>query len=309
MSMSKITTGVVGVVFLLLFIAITAAAQNQTTAPGQCRGPIYTPNEVAQRAKISLYADTSVLVRAASQYNFRGTIHADAVLCRSGQVTDVQVTQKLPQNLDVFVMAAIGMMKFKPAELNWHTVSQRIQYEISINADSKQINPGQREVRLVEDLEVMGNRRMEKEEILKWIKTRPGEVYQPDQIQKDFSAILGSGYFNTINTRVRVEDGPRGGVRVIFEVNELPLIAEIKFEGSAQREGAQIIDQLALYRVDLRIGRPFDPVNLKKAERVVEDYFRSQGWTNVKAEASVENLLGTEVKIVFKITGTQFVIK
>jgi len=103
-----------------------------------------------------------------------------------------------------------------------------------------------------------------------------------------------------------LEDAPRGGVRVIFEVRELPLIAEIAFEKSARGEQAASINELARRRVDLRVGRPFDPVNLKKATKVIEDYFRSQGGINVKAEASVENLMTTEVKIVFKITGTNF---
>jgi outer membrane protein assembly factor BamA len=62
----------------------------------------------------------------------------------------------------------------------------------------------------------------------------------------------------------------------------------------------------AMIHIDVGIGRPLDPVNLKKATKAIEDYFQSQGWINVKAESFVENLSPTEVKITFKITGTNF---
>jgi hypothetical protein len=221
MSRRQTMTGFLGLIFLLFLLATPAPAQNPGTAPGQCRGPIYSPNEVAKRAKIIEYADTSVLTKVATQYNFRGTIHAYAVLCRSGHVTDVQVTQKLPQNLDEFVVAAMVMMKFKPAELNWHTVSQRIKYELSINDDSKikLIDAAQAAGRLVEEVDIVGNRRMDKDEILRSIKTRPGEPYSATQVGADLQALFNSRYFDKLVTRVSTEDAPRGGVRVIFEDN------------------------------------------------------------------------------------------
>jgi hypothetical protein len=294
---------------LIVLLGAVVAAQNGNIQSEKCPGPIYNGKDVAQRAKIVKYADVSVLTKVATEYHFHGKIHAEAVLCRSGRVTDIQVTQQLPRNLADFVVATISTTEFKPAELNWHSVSQRIQFEFSINDSGSPIDSAAATGRLIEEIDIVGNRRMTMVEILALIKTRPGDPYNAAQVEADFQDLLKTGYFDRLVTRVTLEDAPRGGVRVIFEVRELPLIAEIAFEGSARWEGAGIISQFGLYGVDLRIGLPFDPVNLKKATRVIEGYFRSSGWINVKAEASVENLPATGVKIVFKITGNRVAIR
>jgi len=292
---------------LVVVPGAAVAAQNGNIQTEKCPGPIYNAKDVAQRAKIVKYADTSVLTKVATEYGFHGKIRAEGVLCRSGRVTDIQLTQQLPRNLDEHLFAAISTTEFKPAELNWHSVSQRIQFEFSINDSGESpIDSAAAAGRLVEEIDIMGNRRMTKEEILALIKTRPGDPYSATQVEADLQALLKTGYFDKLFTGVTLEAAARGGVRVIFEVRELPLIAEISFEGAAQSEPAAIINEIARLRVDLQIGRPLDPVNLKKATEVIEDYFRSQGWTNVKVEAFAGSLMATKVKIVFKITGTNF---
>jgi Surface antigen variable number repeat/Gram-negative bacterial TonB protein C-terminal len=292
----------------LVFVFSVPSHSQDRRAQEKCEGPVYKVSEVSQRAKILEYADTSVLVKAATQYNFHGTIKVDAVLCRNGHVTDIEIKQTLPTNLDGFVIDAISLVKFKPAELNWHSVSQYIQYELSLNDDSpvEQISGAQAAGRLVEDLDVMGNRRMTREEIMDLIKTRPGDPYNAAQVEADLAALLMSGNFNKSGTRVMLEDGVRGGVRVLFQVFELPLISEISFGRAGWGRQSELSNEFARHRVDLRDGKPFDLAELRKATKVIEDYYRSQGWLNVKAEASVESLTFEKVRIAFKITGTNF---
>jgi len=40
--------------------------------------------------------------------------------------------------------------------------------------------------------------------------------------------------------------------------------------------------------------RLFDSARLRKAQTVIEQFFQSQGWINVKAEAVIENISTTE---------------
>ena len=218
---------------LIIVLATAVGAQNRNVEPEKCPGPIYGGKDVAQRAKIVNYADTSVLTRVATEYGFHGTIRADAVLCRSGRVTDIHLTKQLPRNLDEFVVAAIETTEFKPAESNWHTVSQRIQFEFSINDDSpvEQIDPAQAEGRLVERLEIMGNRTISVDRIESLIKITPGEPFRKETMEKDLQSVLASGFFDSKQTRVYTESGVRGGVGVVFEIVERPLINEIKFKG------------------------------------------------------------------------------
>ena len=89
----------------------------------------------------------------------------------------------------------------------------------------------QQSPRLVESIDITGNRRLRKEDILYWVQTRPGDPYNAAQIERDLQAILTLGFFDKTSTRVLIEDGPRGGVNVIFEVKELPIIRDLQFEG------------------------------------------------------------------------------
>ncbi|MDX6383443.1 MAG: outer membrane protein insertion porin family, partial [Blastocatellia bacterium] len=96
---------------------------------------------------------------------------------------------------------------------------------------ASRVRAQQPQVRVVEEVDVQGNRRLRKDDILYWIQTRPGDNYNPDQVARDLQAINGLGFFEKTETRVTVEEAPRGGVRVTFIVKELPIIRDIQFEG------------------------------------------------------------------------------
>ena len=66
-------------------------------------------------------------------------------------------------------------------------------------------NPQQPQ-RLVEDVDIIGNRRLRKEDILYWIQTRPGDPYNPDQVNRDLQTILSLNFFDKVGTRVTIED-------------------------------------------------------------------------------------------------------
>jgi outer membrane protein insertion porin family len=184
-----------------------------------------------------------------------------------------------------------------------------MEFDFDINSDglsSEAISPEQAKGRLVEDVDIMGNRRFAKEEIIAWIKTRPGDTYDADQIKQDFNAILAKGYFDKLQSRVTTTDAIRGGVAVIFEVVELPLITEVKFEGLNNSDQVAVINEIAKQRIEIRQGAPFDSGDVKQAIKVIEDFFQSQGWLNVKAETFVETISATEVRVIFKISGHNF---
>src|SRR2546426_2176726 len=100
----KSTVAILALIFISGFV-ISARAQNRSIASEKCPMPIHTSREVTRRAKIIDYPDTNVLTGVAVQYNFHGTISAEAVLCRNGRVTDIHLITTLPLNLDEFVIA------------------------------------------------------------------------------------------------------------------------------------------------------------------------------------------------------------
>src|SRR5213080_3802127 len=92
---------------------------------------------------------------------------------------------------------------------------------LSVPAPVRAQQPAQQpQQRLVEEVDIIGNRRLRKEDILYYIQTRQGDPFSPDQVARDLQTILSLGFFDKVGTRVTTEDGPRGGVRIIFEVKE-----------------------------------------------------------------------------------------
>src|SRR2546430_11474663 len=79
------------------------------------------------------------------------------------------------------------------------------------------VSAQQPQARLVEDVDIIGNRRLRKEDIIYYIQTRQGDPYNPDQVARDLQTILSLNFFDKVGTRVTTEDGPRGGVRIRSE--------------------------------------------------------------------------------------------
>src|SRR5258705_240062 len=89
----------------------------------------------------------------------------------------------------------------------------------------------QQSVRTVEEVQIIGRRRLRQEDILYYVQTRAGDPFNPQQIERDLQTLLSLGFFDKVKSRVYTEEGPRGGVVVIFQVSELPIIRDLQFEG------------------------------------------------------------------------------
>ena len=74
--------------------------------------------------------------------------------------------------------------------------------------------------RLVEAIDIQGNRRLRDDDLLYYVQTRPGDAFEAAKIERDLRALLDLGFFDKTETRVLTEEGTRGGVNVIFYVKE-----------------------------------------------------------------------------------------
>ncbi len=293
----------VGPLAISLLFAANALAQSRIDNRGKCSGPVFNARDVTRRARILKQPDFGPIYEAFGK-DVNARVSLEAVLCRAGQVTNIRVIESAPPNVGEFVARAVYLMRFTPAEMNWHTVSQRLRFEFTINdtASFKEIDPAAAVGRLVEDLDIIGYRRFSAEQIRSWIKTRPGDPYNFDQITRDFNAVLATGYFDKLRSRVTTEDGVRGGIGVMFFVVELPLISEVKFEGLDPVDQSAVLDALLKAHIDLRKGATCDVAKVKIAVNAIKQLLESRGRQNVKVAVARENLSSSEVVITFVIT-------
>lgn len=164
---------------------------------------------------------------------------------------------------------------------------------------SKEIKTQQQ--RVVEEVDIQGNRRLRDEDLLYYIRTRPGDVLDPKQLERDLKELLSLNFFDKIATRVLVEDGIRGGVRVIFEVKELPIIRDLRFEGTKAISESDILKTFREKRVGVSKEAIFDPVKVNTAKRVIREMLAARGYPNATVMEIVDEVSATSVALTFKI--------
>src|SRR5437870_10172368 len=142
--------------------------------------------------------------------------------------------------------------------------------------------------RLVENVDVIGNRRLRKDDIIYYIQTRPGDTYNPSQVERDLQALNALGFFDKTETRVTIEVGARGGVDITFYVRELPIIRDIQFEGLKSVSESDVLKTFREKRVGVSKEAIQDPVKLRNAVRVLKEMLAAKGHPNATVKAAVE---------------------
>jgi len=238
------------------------------------------------------------MTKEALSHDVHGRVVIEAVLCHTGKVTDVLVIETLPDGMTEKAVEAARSTKFTPAQINGQPVSQKVGFEFSFNERGLEIAAKEAEGRLVDFLEIVGNRRLTDKEVLECIQTRPGEAFSVERIKKDLAAILATGQFDK-RLRVAVEESGRGGVGVVFEVQELPLISDLKFEGLEGISEAVILEALQKDGIDLQQGRVYDPVKVRAARMVIRKLLELNGRSNAEIQVRTDEATSTTLNLTF----------
>src|SRR6266446_16823 len=159
----------------------------------------------------------------------------------------------------------------------------------------------QQNQRTVEAVDITGNRRLRKDDILYYVQTRQGDPYNPEQVQRDYQAILALVFFDKTATRVLIQDGARGGVNVIFEVTELPIIRDLTFEGLKSVAESDVLKAFREKRVGVSKESIYDPVKARNAIRVIKELLAAHGHPNATVEERGEEVSATSRAITFAV--------
>jgi len=172
---------------------------------------------------------------------------------------------------------------------------------LQVTSGRAQQNPPPQPQRIVENVDIIGNRRLRKDDILYYIQTRPGDPYNVDQVQRDYQTLLSLTFFDKTATRVLTENGPRGGVNIIFEVKELPIIRDLTFEGLKSVQESDVLKAFRERRVGVSKESIYDPVKIRTAMRVIKELLSAGGHPNATIQESIEEVSATSVAVTFDV--------
>lgn len=180
---------------------------------------------------------------------------------------------------------------------------------VSVAADSKTDDGAKnnrktetvKQQQLVESVDIQGNRRLRDEDLLYYIKTRAGDVYSQTQLEWDLKQLLSLNFFDKVATRVFTEEGARGGVNVIFEVKELPIIRDLQFEGLKVVPESEVLKAFREQRVNISKESVYNPVNAQKGVRVIREQLASKGYPNATVTVRDDEVSATSVAVIYTI--------
>jgi len=138
-----------------------------------------------------------------------------------------------------------------------------------------------------------GNERIDSGAILRKIKTKPGDFYDPAALRRDLKAVFSMGYFDDV--AIDVEDTPAGKA-VTFQVKEKPLIHAVTFSG---------LD--ALSKDDVKAAANImpntivNPAKINGAVQRIKALYRSKGYFKTKVAATLSYPTPESVDVQFSI--------
>src|SRR5829696_643570 len=154
---------------------------------------------------------------------------------------------------------------------------------------------------VVETVDIQGNRRLRDEDLLYYVKTRAGDVYDPAALERDLKELLSLNFFDKTATRVITTEGARGGVNVIVEVRELPIIRDLTFTGLKVVQESDVLKAFREQRVGISKEAVYDPVKSRNAVRILRELLASKGYPNATVDIKEEEVSATSIGLNFDI--------
>jgi outer membrane protein insertion porin family len=150
----------------------------------------------------------------------------------------------------------------------------------------------------IDQIRVIGNRRIPKETILARMFTHPGDMYDPISIERDFHSLWNTGYFDGL--RIDREDSEKGVILNVY-VTEKPTIREIIYKGNNSVSNSDILDRFKKEKVSLSVESQYDPTRIKQAETVIKQLLAEHGHQFATIKTDVKTVPPASVQITFNI--------
>jgi len=176
----------------------------------------------------------------------------------------------------------------------------------------------------VVDIEIRGNKYVDDELIKRIIVSKVGAEYSVENIRKDIRRLFKTGFFKKIEVH---KENLKGGVKLIYVVEDLPVIYKIEFEGNKELDDEDLSERLGIETevgkldVDellsgytsspaveerleiqrkLRLGRVLSEKEINFLVRRIKDIYREEGYPDVEVSYEIVPKKGVS-KLVFHI--------
>ena len=151
---------------------------------------------------------------------------------------------------------------------------------------------------LISEIQIHGNRRIPAETIRARMFSKPGDVYDQQNLERDFNSLWNTGYFQ--NLRFEREQNPKGWIIHVY-VEEKPTIREIKYLGLNSVSQSDVLDRFKERKVGLTQESQYDPTKVKHAEVVIKELLAEHGRQFADIKTEIRQIPPAAVSVTFNV--------
>jgi outer membrane protein insertion porin family len=166
------------------------------------------------------------------------------------------------------------------------------------NAQAPQVRLPQTEAEKAEgstilSIDVTGNRRVAKEDVISYLKEKPGQIFKTETLTSDVRALWDAGFFDDIEADLSRNDK---GVTLRFLVRERPNIKGVEFEGNEEIEADKLGEA-----IEVKPNTILSIPAVRRSVQKVKDAYAEKGYFLADVEFVIEPQRDNEVIVRFKI--------
>jgi len=153
--------------------------------------------------------------------------------------------------------------------------------------------------KVIEAIIFTGARRVPQDTLRSLISTKKGDIYNEDELHRDFMSLWNSGRFDDL--RLETEPGTNGGVIVRFVVTERRVVRSIRYENLKSVTVSELLDRFKERKVGLSVESQYDPNKVQRAAVVIKEYLAERGRQFATVEPEVHQIPPSSLEIVFNV--------
>jgi outer membrane protein insertion porin family len=150
---------------------------------------------------------------------------------------------------------------------------------------------------LIERIEIANNQFLQKETLLFYIASKPGEPFDERKLREDFKRLWDTGFLDDL--WIESQDGPRGKV-VTFHVTERKRIQIVDYRGTKELTSSTIDDELKKRDAQIKMDSFYEPSKARKVEAIIREMLAAKGlpFATVKHEAKNVGASGQQLSFI-----------
>ncbi|MEM8627221.1 MAG: outer membrane protein assembly factor BamA, partial [Pseudomonadota bacterium] len=151
------------------------------------------------------------------------------------------------------------------------------------------VAPAEAQAQTISQINVEGNRRVERETVLSYLQFNVGDRYDPFQFDQSINTLFETGLFSDVRVR-------RNRSVVTVVVTENPIINRVVFEGNSEIDDATLAAE-----VQLKPRSIFTRARVQADVQRILDVYSRQGRFNARIQPQIIRLAQNRIDLVFEI--------